>query len=209
MNDVTNMPDLVIQKLGDGLKSRLYEDAGLHGRPIDEHVRVLLAAALDLELSPTQAESEQAFAVEHFDAAYFEADGGVEHIEMVAGENTNQDAPQRGITRVEHRDITARFRPAASGWRRGGLRRFHPCEIADISLRGARIRSCRQLREGEVITLDLRHRDGDTGAIEARIVRVTVLGDTRYEYGVRFLETMPKNLHAAICRKVIDQRFAR
>jgi plasmid stability protein len=194
------MPSLTIPDLGDALHARLQEDAARHGRSSEEHVRTLLALALAFgdPRSPDVAPS-----------ADHEL-GDIEHIELEVDEDAASDKQLRRHSRVEHGEIRARFATAASTrWFGRFVRRF-PCDIVDISVHGARIRSRKPLREHEPITLFFSHVSGDRFSIAARVTRVVGGAAQGLEYGVQFRDLRAQGeLHALICRKVIEQKFAR
>lgn len=192
-----SMPSLTIPDLGDVLHARLQEDAARHGRSSEEHVRLLLSLALG-EHRPPDAPSHQ------------EEPGDIEHIELEMDTGATPEKQSRKHSRVEHGDIRAWFATAASTrWFGRFVRRF-PCDIVDISVHGARITSSRPLREQEPITLFFSHVGGDRFSIAARVTRVVGGGTRALEYGVQFLDMRAQGeLHALICRKVIEQKFAR
>jgi len=193
-----SMTDLTIHEVDDALDAKLREDAARHGRTVDEHVRILLAETLALQ---RQAAAAPAPAVDIDEAE-------IEHIELVVDKGPSQERSLREHTRIEYGDIRARFSLDASTKRLGLFTRYFPCEIADISVRGARVRTTRPLSHGDPITLHFSTRNGEKTSIHARVVRVTALDNAHFEYGAQFIEVMPQGeLRSLICRKVVEQKF--
>ena len=203
------MANLIIHEVDADLKARLRDDAARHGRSIDEHVRILLARTLDIQRSAVPPPEPVADAAAGADAVAADTDyPEIEHIELVVDNGPCRERSLREHTRVEYGDIKVRFSLDASTKRFGLFTRYFPCDIADISVRGARLRTTSPLRDGDPITLYFRCRSGEKVSIHARVVRVTMLEGKRFEYGVQFLEVMPQgDLRSLICRKVVDQKF--
>jgi len=184
------MSNLLIHDVSKELKARLQEDALRHGRSVDEHARILLATALGL--NPAVGENR----------------ADIEHIELVVDHSPNAAKGLREHTRVEFGDIKARFSSDASTKLLGLFTRYFSCEIADISVRGACIRSNKPLSEHESITLYFQHAGKEKITIAAKVVRARQLGAKQFEYGVQFLDVMPQgDLRSIICQKVIEQKF--
>lgn len=191
------MPSLTIPDLGDDLHARLQEDAARQGRSCEEHVRILLSLALDdgAEADPAPPAEDEL--------------GDIEHIELEMDAEPAAGKQHRKHARVEHGEIRARFATVASTRWFGRFVKRVPCDIIDISVHGARIRSRKPLRENEPITLFLRHVAGDRFSLAARVTRVVGGGAEALEYGVQFRDMRAQGeLHALICRKVIEQKFA-
>jgi plasmid stability protein len=188
------MSNLLIHDFGKDLRARLQRDADSHGRSLDEHARALLAQALGTV--PQAGDLEQ------------ERTPGIEHIELAVDTGPSHDRSLREHTRVEYGDIKARFSFDASTRLFGLFTRYFPCDVLDISVRGARIRSGKQLREHESIHLYFIPESGEKITIAGLVIRATPREASQFEYGVKFSEVMPQgDLRAVICRKVVEQKF--
>lgn len=186
------MSNLLIRQLDPALQNRLREAAQQQGIPEAEYARALLNQALGVDAAASRADSP----------------AGIEHIELVVDQGPKQEQSLREHTRVEYGDIKARFSSDASTKLLGLFTRYFPCDILDISVRGARIRSSKMLREQDPITLYFRYGRDEKVSIPARVVRITRDGGRGLEYGVQFRDVMPQgDLRSIICRKVIDQKF--
>jgi plasmid stability protein len=188
------MSNLLIHDLGTDLKARLQRDAERHGRSLDEHARVLLAQALGIDAPANDLQNERM--------------PGIEHIELAVDQGPSNDKSLREHSRVEYGDIKARFSFDASTKLLGLFTRYFACDVLDISVRGARIRCRKQLREHEAIHLYFTPVGGEKIAIAGLVIRAVSSGADRFEYGVKFSEVMPQgDLRALICRKVVEQKF--
>lgn len=187
------MSNLLIHDFGKDLRDRLQRDAVAHGRSLDEHARMLLAQALG---TVAHGEPEQ------------DRTPGIEHIELAVDSGPTHDKSLREHTRVEYGDIKARFSFDASTRLFGLFTRYFPCDVLDISVRGARIRCSKQLREHESIHLYFIPRNGEKITIAGLVIRAAPRDANQFEYGVKFSEVMPQgDLRAVICRKVVEQKF--
>jgi|CXWL01.1.fsa_nt_gi plasmid stability protein len=187
------MSNLLIHDFGKDLRVRLQRDADGHGRSVDEHVRVLLAQALGFDPEVSDLEHKRV--------------PGIEHIELV-DDGRSHEKSLREHTRVEYGDIKARFSFDASTKMLGLFTRYFACDVLDISVRGARIRSHKQLREHEAILLHFIPVGGEKITIAGLVIRAALRGANQFEYGVKFSEVMPQgDLRALICRKVVEQKF--
>lgn len=189
------MSNLLIHDVGKALKDRLQEDAIRHGRSFDEHARMLLAQALGLD-------PEVGSPGRHLVP-------GIEHIELGVDTGPSQEKSLREHSRVEYGDIKARFSSDASTKLLGLFTRYFACDVLDISVRGARIRASKELREHEPIHVYFIPESGEKITIAGLVVRVDPRDADRFEYGIKFLEVMPQgDLRALICRKVVEQKFS-
>lgn len=189
------MSNLLIHDVGKDLRTRLQEDAQRHGRSVDEHARMLLAQALGLDRASGEFELPPV--------------PDIEHIELKVDEGPSHDKSLREHSRVEYGDIKARFSSDASTKLLGLFTRYFACDVLDISVRGARIRASKQLREHEPIHVYFIPESGEKITIAGLVVRVDARDAEHFEYGIKFLEVMPQcDLRALICRKVVEQKFA-
>lgn len=188
------MSNLLIHDVGKVLKDRLQEEAIRHGRSFDEHARMLLAQALGLDPEAGTVGRQQV--------------PGIEHIELGVDAGPSQEKSLREHSRVEYGDIRARFSADASTKLLGLFTRYFACDVLDISVRGARIGSGKQLREHESIHLYFLPEGGERITIAGLVVRAAPRAGNQFEYGIKFLEVMPQcDLRALICRKVVEQKF--
>lgn len=188
------MTNLLIHSVDKALKARLLEDADRHRRTVDEHVQVLLASALGVDLDGGDHGPK--------------GEPDIEHIELAIDNGPSHDKSLREHTRVEYGDIKARFSSDASTKLLGLFTRYFACEVLDISVRGARIRAGKQLKDHEAIHLYFLPEGGERITIAGLVVRADTRADDRFEYGVKFSEVMPQgDLRALICRKVVEKKF--
>lgn len=188
------MSNLLIHDFDEKLKLRLQEDADQHGRSIDAHVHALLAHALGVELNGNSEDPQGEF--------------DIERIELAFDNSPCPDKRLREHSRVEYGDIKARFSSDASTKRFGLFTRYFACDVFDISVRGARIRTEKQLRDHEAIHLHFISESGEKIQISGLVVRVEAHSAGGFEYGIKFSEVMPRgDLRAVICRKVVAQKF--
>lgn len=189
------MPVIQLHDLGDQLQAKLRADAARYGRTINEHARILLVQALSTSDVDAGAEANA-------------ERPEIEHIELVVDKGPKEGQALREHTRIEYGDIKARFSSDGSTKLLGLFTRYFSCDIVDISVRGARIRSNKQLREFELLKLYFSYHGGEKITIAAKVVRIRPREGAKYDYGVQFLDVLPQGeLRTVICEKVIEQKF--
>lgn len=197
------MSNLLIRDVTAELKAELQRAAELLGRSADEHARCLLIEALGLASTSRQREA-LASIPGHPELLAPE----IEHIELVEDQGPAAAQGLREHTRVEYGDIKARFSEDGSTKLLGLFTRYFSCDVIDISVRGARIRTSKKLREHEAITLYFSPPCGEKISIHGKVVRVMEKAAGHGDYGVQFLDVLPQGeLRSIICQKVIEQKF--